>query len=572
MAKRLEIRAGQKSVKGIKDSNDDCSGIHIPKDKLLETKGIAAAIADGVSSSVGGREASECCVLGFLNDYYSTPQSWTTKNSGKKILHALNNWLYGESIRRFGDEYDMITTLSVLVLKSTSAHIFHVGDSRVYRLRDGEFDCLTEDHRHKAISSRDILSRAMGIDTELQIDYKNTSIEEGDIFLLTTDGVHDFLTDSELKDLLTSEITDTEKICAQIVKKAADKKSTDNITCQILIVDEIPEADEDEFFKHLLELPFPPPLSEGNIFEGYKIIRELHASNKTQVYLVVDNNTGREMVLKTPSVNYSDNPEYINSFINEEWAGKCVHSPHILKVIDSDRKKLTLYYLTEYVEGKDLRQWMDDNPNPNLTKVRDIINQISRGLESLHRKEIIHMDLKPENIMIDNLGTVKIIDFGSVSIGGLNEVNSPIDKSYLTGTVNYSAPESLEGNAGTIQSDIYSLAVITYELLTGKYPFGDNDSYNKKSFKKARYRHLTHINKSIPRWIDGAIERALDYNPLKRHEAPSEFVFELNKPNNIYLINKSTPLIERDPLMFWKVLALIFGIIALAELLILTSK
>lgn len=161
MAKKLKIRAGQKSYIGIKDTNDDCSGIHIPEEEsLLETKGIAAAIADGVSSSVGGREASECCVLGFLNDYYSTPESWTTKNSGKKVLQALNTWLYGESIRRFGDEYDMITTLSIVVLKATYAHIFHVGDSRIYRLRGNEFECLTNDHRRSLASSRDMLSRA----------------------------------------------------------------------------------------------------------------------------------------------------------------------------------------------------------------------------------------------------------------------------------------------------------------------------------------------------------------------------------------------------------------------------
>ncbi len=572
MAKVLKIRAGQKSYIGIKDTNDDCSGIHIPEDSLLETKGISAAIADGVSSSVGGREASECCVLGFLNDYYSTPESWTTKNSGEKVLRALNKWLYGESIRRFGDEYDMITTLSIVVLKATYAHIFHVGDSRIYRLRDNEFECLTNDHRHGFASSRDMLSRAMGIDTDLNIDYKNIGLETGDIFLLTTDGVHDFLTNKELKELLTSNITDAEKTCSQIVKAASENKSSDNITCQILIVDDIPEVDEDEFFKHLLELPFPPPLSEGNVFEGYKIIRELHASNKTQVYLVIDNQTGGEMVLKTPSVNYSDNPEYINSFINEEWAGKCVNSPHILKVIDGNRKKQSLYYTTEFVEGISLRQWIDDNPNTDISKIRDIIGQISKGLEALHRKEIIHMDIKPENIMIDSHGTVKIIDFGSVSIGGLNEVRSPIDKTHLTGTLNYSAPECITGQGGTVQSDIFSLAVITYELISGKYPFGENISYNKKSLKKARYRHLSHGDRNIPRWIDGAIERGLDYNPLKRHETPGEFVFELSRANSRYLLKKAAPLIERDPLKFWQILALIFGLMALIEFLIIFSK
>ena len=153
----LSVTAGQHSEPGVKESNDDALGIRIPDAALLKTRGIAAVIADGVSGSEAGKAAAEACVAGFLADYFSTPESWSTETAGAKVLGALNRWLHGHGRRDYVSEHAMVTTLSVLVIKSATAHLFHVGDTRIYRLRNGRIECLTRDHRVLVGNDRNVM-------------------------------------------------------------------------------------------------------------------------------------------------------------------------------------------------------------------------------------------------------------------------------------------------------------------------------------------------------------------------------------------------------------------------------
>ena len=152
--------------------NEDSCGVVVPKEPLLTTKGIAVVVADGMSASDDGKQASEGCVKSFLSDYFSTPETWSVKSSGQKILSALNRWLHGQGQRQYQSNQGMVTTLSALVFKSNTAYIFHVGDTRIYRLRDNDLEQLTNDHRFVASENKTYLSRALGIDLRVDIDYK----------------------------------------------------------------------------------------------------------------------------------------------------------------------------------------------------------------------------------------------------------------------------------------------------------------------------------------------------------------------------------------------------------------
>jgi serine/threonine protein phosphatase PrpC len=209
---KLTITTGQSSIAGIKPQNEDACGILVPEEPLLTTKGIAIAIADGMSGSEAGKEASNACVDGFLNDYFSTPESWTTKTSAQKILSALNHWLHGQGQKQYGSHKGMVTTLSAIVLKSNTAHLFHVGDTRIYRLRDNELEQLTQDHRIEVSEDKAYLSRAMGIELHLDIDYKTTPLVKDDIFILITDGVYEYLQDSDIKRILNQSKTDLNQL------------------------------------------------------------------------------------------------------------------------------------------------------------------------------------------------------------------------------------------------------------------------------------------------------------------------------------------------------------------------
>jgi len=265
MSSSLTVSCGQYTTAGIKYENDDSCGIRVPDIALLRTRGIAAVIADGMSGSEAGKLAAEACVTGFLADYFTTPESWSTETAGAKVLTALNRWLYGQGHREYESTRAMVTTLSVLVIKSATAHLFHVGDTRIYRMRTGRLECLTRDHRVRLGADKNVLSRAMGIELNMEIDYRATPVEQDDIYLLTTDGVHDYLDDAALAAFVYDRDCDPDTAARRIAEQALASGSHDNVTCQVLRIDLLPDLDEHEFYRKFSELPFPPVLEPGMV-------------------------------------------------------------------------------------------------------------------------------------------------------------------------------------------------------------------------------------------------------------------------------------------------------------------
>jgi len=555
MKQKLSIESAQVSLAGGKEENQDACGVQIPDGQLLNTKGIAIAIADGMSGSDAGREASQTCVSGFLSDYFSTPETWTVQTSAHKIISALNHWLHGNGQRKYQSHKGMVTTLSAIVLKSNTAFIFHVGDTRIYLLRDNEYKQLTHDHRVEINENKSLLARAVGIDVRLDIDYRNLPLEAGDIFVMLTDGIHEFVSEKRITEIIRASNNDLQLAANDIAQEAVKNDTDDNITCQLVRVTSLPGKNEEEFYQQLTELPFPPPLEPGMILDGFKILRHLFSNKRTEVYLAQDSETNSNVVLKAPSVNFEDDAEYISLFLHEEWAGRRINSPHVMKVHEIKRKRTALYYIAEHIEGRTLRQWIEDEPRANLNTVRDFIEQIARGLRAFHRLEMIHQDLKPENIIIDEHGTLKIIDFGSTKIAGIDEISAPIEFNNILGTINYTAPEYHIGNPGSNRSDIFSLGVIAYELLTSHLPYGKELS--AKNVNKVSYISIKRYNPEIPSWVDKAIEKAVNINPEQRFVRLSEFIYALNKADSKLVNNDFVPLIKRNPVRFWKTLSIL---------------
>lgn len=555
---KLTISIGYATNKGIKADNEDFFGSLIPNEPQLTYKGIVAAIADGMSGSDAGKQASQCCVTSFLADYYSTPDSWSVKHAGQKILSATNSWLYSQGQVRYQSAKGMVSTLSILVLKSTTASIFHIGDSRIYRLRQGGLEQLTRDHRVWVSKDKNYLNRAMGIEPRLEVDYQTFALEVGDVFIMTTDGIHDFIDEKSLKTLLQNG-DDLSQQAATILQKASDNHSDDNLTCQLIRIDELPEVKEDEIIRHHVNLPFPPPLEVGMMLDAYRIEEELHASKRTQIYKAIDTLSNTPVILKAPSVLYDDDTYYIEHFLHEEWAGKRINHDNVLKVLNTPRKKTSLYYVTEFIDGRTLRQWMNDNPKPAIKTAIRIVEQIAKGLRAFHRMEMLHQDLKPENIMFDGNGMVKIIDFGSVKIAGISEI-APLVDDNLLGTLNYTAPEYHTGQSGTVKSDLFSLGVIAYEMLNSALPFGQElpEKPTALNLQKLNYTPSLYCNNMIPIWMDGALRKATAINPQHRYDSLSEFLYDLNTPNSAFLKGEQfVPLIQRNPLYFWKSLSLL---------------
>lgn len=568
MSDALAISVGQYSDKGRKDINQDFYGVLVPKEPLLSSKGIAIAIADGISSSEVSHIASEATIRGLLDDYYCTSETWSVKKSADQVLTASNSWLHSQSQKsehRFDKNKGYVCTLSAMIIKSTTAHIFHLGDSRIYRLRNGELMQLTDDHRTWISSDQSYLSRAMGIYPQLEYDYQTFVIEQDDIFIFATDGVYEHVSNDFLISAVSDVRVDLNDVAKLLVDTAYKNGSTDNLTAQVVRIDSLPSQDMNERMQQLTELPFLAVLDVRNEFDGFKVVRNLYATSRSHVYLVEDNETQSSppIVIKTPSVDLQDDPAYLERFLMEEWIAKRISSAHVLKPRELTRKRHYLYTAFEFIDGQTLTQWMIDNPKPSLQSVREIVGQIAKGLQAFHRLEMLHQDIRPENIMIDQSGVVKIIDFGSTKVAGLMEMTQSIEHQNILGTAQYTAPEYFLGEVGAPRSDLFSLGVITYQMLTGKLPYGAEvaKTRTKSAQHKLRYQTALHDDREVPVWIDDTLKKALHPNPYKRYQELSEFLYDLSQPSKAFLSKTKPPLIERDPVVFWQSLCVILVVV-----------
>ena len=304
----------------------------------------------------------------------------------------------------------------------------------------------------------------------------------------------------------------------------------------------------------------------GEEMDGFRFIQELSVTARSEVYLAEDVATQQKVVIKIPSVEMAESPQQLTRFFLEEWVAKRLNSPHIVKAYACSRPRSYLYSVMEYVEGVTLRQWMLDNPQGELNQVRKIVKQLAKGLQAFHRQEMLHQDIRPENIMIDAQGFVTLIDFGAARIPGLMEVNAFLLEEGVLGEMQYAAPEYFLGEMGTPKSDQFSLGVVVYEMLTGRLPYGTEAAKVRTPLqrKNLTYQPINDGHLAIPRWMDRAIQKAVHPLDEKRYDEVSEFIYDLHHPNPKLVAQDKPPLIERNPVRFWQLMALIeFAVIVL---------
>ena len=567
MRPQLAISLGQYSAAGAKDANQDFHGSLVPEGAELATKGIAIAIADGISTSALGAAAAETAVKSFLTDYFATSDAWSVRTSGERVIAATNSWMHAQNVRGGpvsdeGRERGLITTFSAMVLKSRTAHIFHVGDARIARLAGRGLEPLTEPHRVHLGGGESYLGRALGMNRNVEIDHRQVLLQPGDLFVLTTDGVHEYLPDTAIASAIRQE-GDLDAAARRIAEAALAAGSGDNLTVQILRIDALPDGSLDDLVGGERALPPAPRLEPGKDFEGYAVLRELHSGSRSHVYLARDTADGALVAIKVPATDHAEDPAQMQALLLEEWVARRISHPHVLKAAPVRGARRHAYAVSEYVEGQMLDSWMHDHPAPDLAPdlavVRSLAKQIASGLQALHRREMVHRDLRPRNVMIDGDGTAKIIDFGSVQVAGLDELAPRAEDSAFAGTMQYSAPELYLGQRATPASDIYSLGVIVYQMLTGDLPYGPRVAAadTRAAQRRLRYVPAAERNAAVPDWMDAAIARAVAIDPARRYEELSEFLYDLSHPNPSLTGPDRRPLLARRPERLWQGISLV---------------
>jgi protein phosphatase len=558
----IQVVIGGFSSAGNKDENQDAFAALIPETSLRMNKGPCAVIADGLSCADNAAEASQLSVTQFIDSFYATPDTWSVQKSGAKVLSSLNNWLYGQA--KSNQTSQWLTTLSAIVCKSSTAHIFHVGDCRISRLQNNIFETLTREHNHSSGGNNTVLTRAMGADTKLEVDYQKVSLSNDDVFILSSDGVFSHLSNKDIKSELVTlrKIANSraslESVSKKLVNKAIAAGSQDNLTCLIIKIIKTNDEEQLELSQYIDAKVIPPPLKIGDKIDHFKVQQIIQHNTRSHIYLVKEADTSEVKIMKIPSLNFIDDKAYLRSFAQEAWIGERIEHANLMKVTFAPQDSKFLYHLSDHVKGQSLRQWMVHNPKPKIYKIQNILKQLITAVRVLQRMEIVHLDIRPENIIIDDNGHITLIDYGAAKIKSFYDGYQNI-KHMPMGTLEYSAPEYLIESKADFKSDMFSIAIVVYELLSGQYPYKliKNQYEINHNLALWQYKTIRNFRSDCPLEIDLAIRQACSPDHTKRYNAFSEFEADICAENIKQIDHyKGVPFMEREPVKFWKLVSL----------------
>jgi serine/threonine protein phosphatase PrpC len=567
MAERIsgvKASAGFASETGPRERNEDFAGAVFGPELPQPRGDVVAAIADGVGGAKGGRVAAEMAVRGFLDGFCDLPETMEVRRAGARILNSLNAWLYAQG-QRDGKLAGMGCTFTALVLRGRVAHVLHVGDTRVYRLRADRLTCLTTDHVREGTGERsNVLTRALGVGTEVPLDYTTQPLARHDRFLLCSDGVHAFLPADAIADILR-ERSASEVSAQAVVKAALESGSTDNCTALVVDVVDLPTAASADIGAAITRLPLIPVPSEGETVDGFVLKVLVSDGRYTRLFGAVDEVEGGEIVLKFPKPQVAAEATYHAAFVREAWVGARVHSPWLGRTIELPPGRQTcLYTVMPLYPGELLETRLARRPAVGLEEGRNVTIKLARAAAALHSVGIIHRDIKPDNVILENEGSLKLIDLGVVRVPGMEDF-PPTD---IPGTPAYMAPEMFSGEPGNEATDIYALGVTMFRAFTGEYPYGNPDATSQP--RRNRPTALSALRPDLPAWLQGALGRAIAIDPVERFHNMIEFAAEMEMgpvraPSSV---RRPQTFYERRPVLFWQGVSALLALALLVTLLL----
>ncbi|WP_374980405.1 bifunctional protein-serine/threonine kinase/phosphatase [Pseudomonas solani] len=539
----LQLSFGEASAIGPRSENQDALRVVTPAPALAASKGYLFALADGVSQCADGGLAARATLQALALDYYATPETWAVAQSLDRLLLAHNRWLQAN-----GGGQPLLTTLTALVLRGRRFTLAHVGDCRAYRWRAGQLDRLSEDHVWDQPGMQHVLKRALGLDQHLVVDYLDGELQEDEHFLLVSDGIWAVLGDAGILRILQDE-PEPEAASRALVAAAHLAGGQDNASALLVRVDGLPPSGLADALAQLEDWPLPPELRPGQLFEGWWVQGLLAESRQSLLYRVLDD-AGQPWLLKTLPPARHDEPAAGPALLQEEWFLRRVAGRHFAEVHPLPQRQ-HLYYLQREYPGRTLAQQLREDGPLALTDWLDLAPRLLKALGMLHRRNILHRDIKPENLLRGEDGELRLLDFGLAYCPGLSQ-----DEAHsLPGTPSYIAPEAFDGAPPAPRQDLYAAGVTLYRLLTGHYPFGEIEAFQRPRFgtptPASRYRP------DLPAWLDECLARALASEPTQRYETAEEWLLALEQGERRALSVNPRPLLEREPLKVWRGIALL---------------
>jgi tRNA A-37 threonylcarbamoyl transferase component Bud32 len=531
--------------------------VSLPGQALLATKGTCALISDSSSRNAIAKQAGDLSVRAFLADYFSTPEHWDVKTSATRVLHALNAWCYSQSQHLREGNY--VAALSVVIYRGREAHLFHMGDTLVFRLRGAEFEKLSRDHVADLGGYR-YPSRALGLDGTIDIDYLSLSLKQGDIFLFTTRAVQGTLMPSDYVQLIRQDASDLDAACERLAEEANRRAESrgygaEPFCFQLVRIDELPIEERDLPGGVYGDLPIPPELDVGDRLDGLEVQEVLSRTAQSRVYRVRDMRSEREMVMKAPSPEISTRNAYLEHFMLQQWVVERVHSPFVVRIIQPSRPRRYLYYLMAHVQGETLETWAQRHPKACIAQRLDIANQLGKAVQALHNRDLLHQQIHPGNVLIDHHGKVLLTDFSACHMREMDGQKRSRELVHQVGLTSHTAPEyALDDGVGR-RSDQYSLASTVYWLLTGEIPYALSPDRLRShtDLEQLVYRSASSRNSDVPEALDSALRRALSPQRALRYRRMSEFLRALRRSlGSEGGTSSERPTAKGMPVFFWQ--------------------
>ena len=544
----LNVAVGYSSLTGPRERNEDFCGVATPEGLELENKGVIAAVADGIGGHKGGREAAEYTVRGLLADYFATPDTWAVPRAIETVTTALNRWVIAEGSRN-AELAGMATTLSAVVLRGRRFYTAHIGDSRIYRLQDGRLQQLTVDHIWEHPELNNVLSRAIGLDPRVLLDFADGELAQDDRFLLVSDGVWGVLPDALMAEVLLDH-PEPQAAAAALTSLAIAQGGHDNASAVVVDVLALPPASLRDSLEGAASLPLPPRLKLGHELDGLLVEEVLHDARETLLYRVSNPRNGQQLVLKTLQPDMSGDTAATAALLMEEWRARRVVSPYFPQVVPAEQRSC-LYYLMTWHAGATLQARLDGDQHFPVGEVVRLGVALLKAMGALHRLDIVHRDIKTDNIHLGQDGVLRILDLGVAVSLAERKPGEPIGQA---GTPSYMAPELFENPEPQFGHDLYAAGVTLYHLLTRKYPYGEIEPFQTPKFGEPA--RPTRWRPEIPGWLENILLKAVAREAKDRFETAEEFLLALERGASRPIAAPGRqPLIQRNPLRLWKIVA-----------------
>lgn len=475
--------------------------------------GALLGCAAGVVERPDAEEAARSAAAAAGEVYYAAVEAASPRQALSEALNAANMAV------RTGGERGRAAAFVAVALRGRHWVVGHAGNVRAWQCRDARIRQLTRDHVLPHALRRAELTRGCGLADILEPEYGEGELQEGDIYLLTSAGVHDALSGSAILGVLESDRT-AQQMADALLQQALTAGASGYLGACVARVEKLPP--ETATASEPAALPILDPPQPGAVVDGFAIEKLMIKSRHHRLYWAKDRESGETVALRFPP---PASAASARSFLREEWAARQIESPFILKPLTvRPGRRTSLYSVIEYRNTENLAKRIRRKRGLPLSEALRLGSQLLAGMETLHGQGLLHRDIRANSLLYDKInGQLWMLGLGTQRADARPEEVGKLRSS----TLSYWAPELFGDSAVSESGEIYAAGVTLYRMLTAKYPYGRIRSPDDWKQPRA-YVPLGHYRDDVPEVLDDVLRRACAIHPADRYATVAQLTAALD--------------------------------------------